>query len=216
MDVNKRVGEWFKSERESRNLTVQEVADQIDLSAVRVYQLEREGLSYQTAERHAESLGWPIPKLKAIISHTQQRKGADVVTLNTLERSSTEVERWEGDVLFSVDVFSGWLRSQFPAVEDFTTLALCSIRGDAMLPTFSEDDTLVIDTTVRAFDSDGVYVFSFGPDVFLKRIQRIPGAGVRVISDNKTLYPTYDINTQALDTLDVVARVVGKFSYKRV
>jgi len=70
-------------------------------------------------------------------------------------------------------------------------LALISARGDSMRPTINAGDTLLIDmgdAPVR----DGIYVIRMGGELYVKRIQRLPGGLAKVRSDNQA-YEAFEI-----------------------
>ena len=50
---------------------------------------------------------------------------------------------------------------------------------------FNPGDPLLMDRGITSIDFDGVYFFRMGDEGFIKRLQRIPGEGLVVISENK-------------------------------
>jgi len=98
-----------------------------------------------------------------------------------------------------------WLRLN---VQRTTTrgLAIVTGFGDSMRPLYQPGDPLLVDTTATIVDRDGVYFFRVGSDGFVKRLQRIPGRGLRVLSENRELYEPWDI-TSDMD-FEVLGRVL--------
>jgi len=84
---------------------------------------------------------------------------------------------------------------------------LCIVTGfgDSMKGIFNSGDPLVVDTGVTSVDYDAVYFFRVGDEGFIKRLQRIPGEGIRVLSENKQ-YDSWTIKT-GMD-FEVFGRVV--------
>jgi phage repressor protein C with HTH and peptisase S24 domain len=68
---------------------------------------------------------------------------------------------------------------------------------------FNSGDPLLVDTGIKSLDYDGVYFFRIGDEGFIKTLQRIPGDGIRVISENKK-YETWTIKP------DMEFQVLGK------
>lgn len=68
------------------------------------------------------------------------------------------------------------------------SVQVINVKGDSMFPTFAHGDLIFVDTSVQNFDGDGVYVFTFDNYTYIKRLQKA-GRELRVISDNKVLYP---------------------------
>lgn len=64
---------------------------------------------------------------------------------------------------------------------------LCIVTGfgDSMKGMFNPGDPLLVDAGVRSVEFDAVYFFRVEDEGFIKRLQRIPGEGIRVLSENK-------------------------------
>lgn len=67
-------------------------------------------------------------------------------------------------------------------------IAFCSPPDDSMSPTIEMDDTLVVDTDIKAYQGAGIYCLSLGG---AKHFRRITGwDDPRIIScDNRTIPP---------------------------
>jgi phage repressor protein C with HTH and peptisase S24 domain len=87
---------------------------------------------------------------------------------------------------------------------DPRNLKIIGVKGDSMLPSLSDDDVVMLDTSKRDLSFDGLFVIRDDGDALLvKRIGRAGRKGfVMVISDNP-LYPT-----AAWATADI--EVIGK------
>ncbi|QHB17887.1 S24 family peptidase [Mannheimia pernigra] len=75
-----------------------------------------------------------------------------------------------------------------------------------MSPTIESGEMLFVNIKVNTFESDGVYVFSYGETLHIKRLQ-MAGDVLRVISDN-TKYPMWEINEENYDKFQIHARVL--------
>lgn len=71
-------------------------------------------------------------------------------------------------------------------------LVFVSATGDSMLPTIHHGDLLLINREVNSAKEEGIYVIRSGKQIWIKRIQGLPN-GIRLMSDNKTLYPPIDL-----------------------
>jgi len=67
------------------------------------------------------------------------------------------------------------------------TANLCIVTGfgDSMKGMYNPGDPLLVDRGVVRVDHDAVYFFRVESEGFIKRLQRIPGEGLRVLSENK-------------------------------
>lgn len=85
-------------------------------------------------------------------------------------------------------------------------LKIISIKGDSMSRTLESGDFIFIDISIRKFDSDGIYVFTFGSGLFIKRLQFLKDRIV-VLSDNKA-YEKWDITESEQDQLLIHGKVM--------
>lgn len=73
------------------------------------------------------------------------------------------------------------------------------VSGDSMSPSIKDGDLLLVDSTENGKRlSDGVFVFRYDGDIFVKRLQRVPGQGLKARSDND-IYEVFTINPTVHD-----------------
>lgn len=92
-------------------------------------------------------------------------------------------------------------------------LRIISTSGDSMLGTLNHGDFAIVDVSVREMLDDGVYIFQLDGQVHVKRLQRLPGNRIRVISDN-VLYPSYEMDET--DNFQICARFLGRWAFGRM
>lgn len=85
-------------------------------------------------------------------------------------------------------------------------LKVININGDSMQGTFESGDAVYIDVSRRSFEGDGIYVFTFGRNLYVKRLQIIKNI-IRVKSDNK-LYDSWEIHEDEFDQLYIHGKVM--------
>lgn len=78
--------------------------------------------------------------------------------------------------------------------------------GDSMKPDVMPGDLLIIDTSHHTVQADCLYVFEMDGGVFIKKLQRLPGGKLKVISANPD-YEAYNITPANDPTFKVVGRV---------
>lgn len=83
------------------------------------------------------------------------------------------------------DVSREWVEKNVPYFTSLDNLAIVTGFGDSMLGMFNPGDPLLVDRGITRCDVDGVYFFRVGDEGFIKRLQRIPGEGIVVISENQ-------------------------------
>lgn len=89
-----------------------------------------------------------------------------------------------------------WLAANISSCTSPANLCIVTGFGDSMPDTYNPGDPILIDTGVTTCDHDGVYFFRVGNEGYIKRLQRIPGVGIRVISQNKD-YEAWTIKPDA-------------------
>lgn len=91
---------------------------------------------------------------------------------------------------------------------DTSNLIIMYARGDSMEPTIYSGDPLFVDRNATSIAPDGgIYIFSYGTDVFVKRLQMTFKGDVLVISDNGK-YKEMTILKTDLEQMSIAGRVV--------
>lgn len=94
---------------------------------------------------------------------------------------------------------------------DTTHAATIVADGDSMADRIQDGDSLVVDPTKKQLLDGKVYLICFDGEHFVKRIFKVPGVGLRVVSDNsdKVKHPDWDIPHEKADSLIIMGRVMG-------
>lgn len=103
----------------------------------------------------------------------------------------------------SWSVTKEWADKNLPSHTGMKNLHIVTGFGDSMKGMYNSGDPLIVDTGVKVCEYDGVYFFRVGNEGFIKRLQRIPGQGILVISQNQE-YRDWVI------TADMEFEVLGK------
>lgn len=98
-----------------------------------------------------------------------------------------------------------WLSKNIKSHTGAVNLCIVTGFGDSMKGMFNSGDPLVIDRGVTQVEGDAVYFFRVENEGFIKRLQRVPGRGLLVLSENKK-YETWTID-KTMD-FQVFGRVV--------
>ncbi|MEX0615253.1 MAG: S24 family peptidase [Methylophaga sp.] len=88
-------------------------------------------------------------------------------------------------------------------------LSLIYIDGDSMEPSLRAGDIVLVDKTDKDAKRDGIYVIRMGAGLLVKRLQRLPGHRIKVISDNSS-YEPFEISLEwnVSGEFDIIGRVV--------
>lgn len=94
------------------------------------------------------------------------------------------------ETIRAVDYTQQYIRSLVGFVPPPGRLVLVTGRGDSMMPTIQPGESLLVDTGVRSYDGDGIYLVNLGNGQQIKRlVDHGETLGVHVHSDNPA-YPT--------------------------
>jgi phage repressor protein C with HTH and peptisase S24 domain len=98
-----------------------------------------------------------------------------------------------------------WVTKNVREYSAIKNLCIVTGFGNSMQPMFNPGDPLLVDAGVKTVDRDGPYFFRVGGDGYIKTLQRIPGEGLVVLSEN----PKYKEWTIKPDMdFEVLGRVV--------
>lgn len=85
------------------------------------------------------------------------------------------------------------------------SLALIRVRGDSMLPTLMDGDWMMVDTTKRNVNFDGLFILRYEDVLRVKRIDRNPATARFLVKSDNPAYDSFEVERA---NLDIVGRVV--------
>lgn len=123
-------------------------------------------------------------------------KEKDTVTVRQLEAFASAGNGYINnpfpEVIRSIEIPSDKIYELFGRTS-LEGVVIINADGDSMAPTLKPKDLLFVDTKVTQFTGDGIYVFNFEDSTFIKRLQRVKGRKLAVISDND-FYPPFHLD----------------------
>ncbi|NWA25486.1 LexA family transcriptional regulator [Pseudomonas gingeri] len=119
------------------------------------------------------------------------------------------------EVIRDMTVHLDWLRTQGLTYSKLENLAIVTGDGDSMAPTFSDGDSLLVDRGITEIRADAIYFFTLDGQMFIKRLQRIAGGSLRMISDNSA-YPPQMIGGADLEKVHIQARVLLAWNTRKL
>lgn len=203
-------------------MTETQFADAIGVSRGSVQQWEKEGGTAPSRKRQplvARLLGISVAELMAIDSFTESKvvgignfrgkNRPDELVIPQFETGGAMgtglLLRDQPGEICGWTVSQEWLAKNIRSHTGAANLCIVTGFGDSMKGMFNSGDPLVIDRGVTKVQGDAVYFFRVENEGFIKRLQRIPGKGLVVLSENKK-YETWTID-QSMD-FEVFGRVV--------
>lgn len=215
-------GERIRQLRKAQGLTLNELAQRVDSDVGNLSRLERgrQGFSEVLLQKIASALAVEVATLfsQDAVQNTVHNNsinafsdagGKDVYRIDLLDISASAgsgaPSRDVVEIVRSVEYQPEQARLIFGPLPDHS-VKLINVRGDSMEGTLEPGDLIFVDVTVAAFDGDGIYVFDFNGDMFVKRLQRVKSC-LYVISDNPR-YKEWTISEEELPMLNVAGRVM--------
>ena len=119
------------------------------------------------------------------------------------------------DVIRDITVHLKWLSRRGIHYSSLENLSIITGDGDSMEGTFSDGASLLIDRGITEIKTDAIYVFTLDGDLFIKRLQRITGKSLTMISDNP-IYRPIDLHSEQLERMHVHARVLLAWDVKKL
>ncbi|WEA19035.1 S24 family peptidase [Pseudomonas juntendi] len=119
------------------------------------------------------------------------------------------------EVIRDMTVHLDWLRMQGLTFSKVENLAIITGDGDSMSGTFADGDALLVDRGISEVRTDAIYVFTLEGDLYIKRLQRLIGGQLRMISDNP-IYPPITIDESMIERMHIQARVLLAWNAKKL
>lgn len=139
------------------------------------------------------------------------------VTIPALE-ISFEVKNNPPDILDSV--FDGlkitrtWVAKKLPSIKNIESLRFAHAFGNEMSSTFEDGDILLIDTSVKSIDKNGIYAIKTNNNLIYRRvIQKINGM-YEISCDNTVIKNTEVIDN--INNIQIIGEVVWIWNGKKV
>jgi phage repressor protein C with HTH and peptisase S24 domain len=103
-----------------------------------------------------------------------------------------------------------WLRAHLKGNPD--GLSLIRVQGDSMSPTLEDGDWIFVERQ-KDLGGEGIYVFQRDGELWVKRLQRLSGSRVKVISDNPR-FPSFVVDcADPVNGLILIGRYRGRLSF---
>lgn len=182
-------GERLKQARLAAGLSQGELAGLVGIKQASIAEAEAIGKSSKKIIEYAKALK-VNPEWLSTGKGKMHAETNDNLTINQYNdvrgaMGHGLVLRGETGQITGWQVTPEWINNNVPSNTGRKNLAIVTGFGDSMQGMFNSVDPLLVDTGVTKLEHDGVYFFRVGDEGFIKRLQRIPGEGIRAISTNK-------------------------------
>lgn len=217
-----KIGDKIRQIRKANKMTLTELALRVDSDVGNLSRLERgmQGYSDSLIHKIAEALAVPVSELFSSneasdtvdsysIGSIIKKGRKDVYRIDVLDVSASAGDGSPSkdvvEVIRSIEYVPDQARVIFGNRPE-SSVKLINVRGDSMEGTIEPGDLIFVDVAVSCFDGDGIYVFDYNGDMFVKRLQKVKSELI-VISDNPR-YREWTISAEEMDMLHVSGRVM--------
>lgn len=139
----------------------------------------------------------------------------DMLNVNGSMGRGGPVDYSNDEVIGGIDTTKQWINSRLSHATAIKNIKIITGLGDSMEPTFSNGDALFVDTGIKETNVDAIYVIDHKNKLFIKRIQRLPGGRLNVISDNRK-YDPYIIDNKDKDEFHIIGRAIGALNFNKL
>lgn len=217
-----KIGDKIRQIRKANKMTLTELALRVDSDVGNLSRLERgmQGYSDSLIHKIAEALSVPVSELFSSneandtvnsysIGSIMKKGRKDVYRIDVLDVSASAGDGAPSkdvvEVIRSIEYVPDQARVIFGNRPE-SSVKLINVRGDSMEGTIEPGDLIFVDIAVSCFDGDGIYVFDYNGDMFVKRLQKVKSELI-VISDNPR-YREWTISAEEMDMFHVAGRVM--------
>lgn len=190
------------------------------------------GVSYEMARRY--TLGTAKPRDEKMLKIADQLSVSPAFLDYGIDASGNSLHSKNTVTLRQLEVFAsagnGYVNQEFPAIisaieipqdkiyelfgrSSLDGVKLINVDGDSMMPTLNPRDLLFIDTRIDHFNGDGIYIFNFEESTFVKRLQKVKGRKLCVLSDNDK-YPAFEIEPHEMSDLYIFGKLIKQLPFK--
>lgn len=141
-----------------------------------------------------EDVGYYIESIKSFINKEVKHLTSDV-----------------HELVKSIRYDRNYAKTIFNDIPD-SNLKVINIASDGMSGTFNAGDFVFINSAIKNFMGDGIYLFEYGLGLYVKRLQLIKNK-IHVISDNKS-YKEWELEAEEINQLVVYGKVVVSLPIK--
>lgn len=222
----------YEQNKTALGLTQQSASQRLDInqSAVNHYLKGTNALNANIASKFAKLLNVTVeqfsPRLaneiKQMADTLDQEKLNEIVLLETRPKNSVTISLLD---ISAAAAPRGIINVDYPEVikeitidqdqvlellgrKNINGINLINVPTDSMSPTINKGDIAFVDTTCRGYSGEGVYAFvdEYG-ELFIKRLQRVPNGGIKILSDNPKYLPLEFTQTE-LERCYVIGKLV--------
>lgn len=101
-------------------------------------------------------------------------------------------------------------RALLPAQYQSGNIAIIRVQGDSMIPEILPEERVMVDTSQTFVGPEGIYLLWESDSLLVKRVQKLPGKKLRIVSRN----PEYLPYEQPVEEVRVLGRVIGRWEWK--
>jgi len=211
--ANMSIGDNIRTLRKEKGWTQEELARRVNVSRGRIAQIEKDpatDVKADTLLSLAKALGCLPEHLRygwGTNQPTQSPQFVNVPVLDVELAAGTGTHIDLEQVHDWVPISQEWV---FQNGLSEGSLAVVKVRGDSMMPTLNDGDTILIDTSDTQLVSEKIYAIAFDGELRVKRMIKQFGGTWKIRSDNihNPAYTDETVSQVNIGQLRIIGRVV--------
>lgn len=225
------IGQRIKNLRIEYGYSQEELAEKLSLSRVAITKWE----SGQTANLKLDNIigickifdisisylitGDTSTKEKAdktaVIHFLNKPKSIQIPVFEAFGSMGEGAEQPDHDTITGeLQLSESWAKENLKGASSYKNIAVITGKGDSMETTFHDGDVLFVDTGIKNFVTNGVYVFSVNNNLFIKRLSRKLDGEIIATCDNPAMQ--HLIERPGEHGYVIHGKVVGVWNWKKV
>jgi len=114
----------------------------------------------------------------------------------------------------SIKLSLNWIKERAAGANP-NQLSIVFINDDSMSPTLNQGDFIIINSNIKKFSNDGIYIINTIAGSFIKRIQKLLDGTYLIKSDNPS-YEPQSIKALDLSKINIAGKAVSIWAEKSV
>jgi len=153
------------------------------------------------SRRCGVSIDWLLTGQTSTSSNSSNKDILSIPFLKSSENDEALVDKEQPDLSLSRALLSAKFESK-----NVVDLYAFRMRGDAMEPTVSDGDVLVLERSNK-HTADGISALIWNGEIHIRRVASYP-SGISIISDNSSRYPSMEITKDRTNQLNFIGKVI--------
>ena len=212
-----KLGKRIREIRLSKEMTMTDVETRAGLKVGNISRIEKGTQWVSEDSLHAIAAALEVP-VATLFTREESGNSEGYVTFQRLDVTASAGQGSElveyPDVLQEIRVLASWAK-QTLGIVDSHRVKIITCKGDSMTPTVRPGDIVFVDTAIRHFQAEGIYILAWQNQLLLKRLNAMFDGRLAIQSDNEINYKTEYVMAEQADQLSICGKVLGWWTLRK-